>query len=305
MQTVRSVGFVSSPEAQGGVKQFLAGLVLRAAPFVLLTTLLPWLAIAQSNGPSFEVASVKPGVVLSRGPNGVMPTGGSRGGPGTSDPENYSARYVTLASLVLRAYGLKNYQLSGPGWMDTARYDIAAKVSAGTTPAQFKLMLQNLLADRFALEFHYQKRDFSGYELSLARGGLKLVDAVNVRNLSSPPKSEIAKAATAEGEGSINEGTFRPYVGRVLIGQSTTMSNLAYNLGFSLGGVPVVDVTGLMDAYNLVLPYDPPVANPSDEPSSFPSIFTALRAVGLNLEAKKMPLDVLVVDRIQRTPTEQ
>lgn len=304
MQTVRFAGFVSLPKAQGGVKQLLAGLVLRAAPFALLTTLLPWLAIAQSNGPSFEVASVRPGVFLPPGPNGEVRTG-SHGGPGTNDPEYYSARYVTLASLVLRAYGLRNYQLSGPGWMDSARYDIAAKVPAGATPAQFKLMLQNLLVDRFTLEFHYQKRDFSGYELSLAKGGLKLVDAVNVRNLSSPPKSGIAKAATAEGEGNINDVVFRPYVGRVLIGRSTTMSNLAYNLGSSLGGVPVVDVTGLTDAYDLVLPYDPPVAKLSDEPSSFPSIFTVLRAVGLNLEAKKMPLDVLVVDRIQQTPSEQ
>jgi uncharacterized protein (TIGR03435 family) len=304
MQTARSVGFVSSPKAQGGVKHFLAGTVLRAAPFALLTTLLPWLTIAQSNGPSFEVASVRPGVFLPIGPNGEVRTG-SRGGPGTNDPENYSARYVTVASLVLRAYGLRNYQLSGPGWMDSARYDIAAKVSAGATPAQFKLMLQNLLVDRFRLEFHYQKRDFSGYELSLAQGGLKLVDAINSGNLSSPPKSGIAKAATVEGEGSINDLVLTQYVGRILTGRSTTMSNLAYNLGASLGGVPVVDVTGLTDAYNLVLPYDPPAAKLSDEPSSFPSIFTALRAVGLNLEAKKMPLDVLVVDRIQQTPTEQ
>ena len=152
-----------------------------------------------------------------------------------------------------------------------------------------------------------EKRLFR-YELSLAKGRLKLVDAVNVRNLSSPPKSEIAKAATAEGEGSINEGTFRPYVGRVLRRSIRKSSNLAYNLEFNWRRrreVCVVDVTGLTDAYDLVLPYDPPVVQPSDEPSSFPSIFTALRALGLNLEAKKMPLDVLVVDRIQQTPSEQ
>jgi uncharacterized protein (TIGR03435 family) len=304
MQTVRFAGFVSVPKAQGGVKQFLVRLVLRAAPFALLATVLSWLAIAQSNGPSFEVASVRPGVLLPPGPNGVVRTG-SHGGPGTNDPETYSARYVTLASLILRAYGLRNYQLSGPGWMDSARYDIAAKVSAGATPAQFKVMLQNLLVDRFMLQVHYQKRDFSGYELSLAKGGLKLVDAVNLRNLSSPPKSGIAKATTEEGEGSINDLVVRQYIGRILTGRSTTMSNLADNLGFTLGDVPVVDVTGLTDPYDLVLPYDPPVAKLSDEPSSFPSLFTVLRAVGLNLEAKKVPLDVLVVDRIQQTPTEQ
>ena len=275
-----------------------------AASFALLTISLPWLAIAQSNGPSFEVASVRPGVFLPPGPDGVVRTG-SHGGPGTNDPENYSARYVTLASLVLRAYGLRNYQLSGPNWMDSARYDIAAKVQAGATPEQFKLMLQNLLVDRFKLGFHTEKKDFSGYELSLAKGGLKLVDAVNLRNLSSPPKSGIAKAATAEGEGNINDLVLRQYVGRVLTGRSTTMSNFAYNLGFSLGGVPVVDVTGLTDAYDLVLPYDPPVATLSDEPSSFPSIFTALqRDFGLRLEPKKLALDVLVVDRIEKTPSE-
>jgi uncharacterized protein (TIGR03435 family) len=115
------------------------------------------------------------------------------------------------------------------------------------------------------------------------------------------------EAAAAEGEGNINDLNdlvLRQYVGRVLTGRSTTISNLAYNLGFSLGGVPVVDVTGLTDAYDLVLPYDPPVATLSDVPSSFPSIFTVLQAVGLKLEAKKMPLDVLVVDRIQQTPSE-
>jgi uncharacterized protein (TIGR03435 family) len=302
MQTLRSI--VSSPKVEGGVKQFLTRWVLRAALFALLTTLLPWLAVAQSNGPSFEVASIRPGVFLPPGPTGVLRTG-SHGGPGTDDPENYSARNVTLASLVLRAYGLKNYQLSGPNWMDSARYDIAAKVAAGATTAQFKLMLQGLLVDRFTLKFHYQKKEFSGYQLSLAKGGLKLVDAVNLRNLSSPPKSVIAKAATAEGDGNINDLVIKQYVGRVLTGRSTTMSNLAYNLESSLGSVPVVDVTGLTDAYDFVLPYDPPVATLSDVPSSFPSIFTVLQSVGLNLEAKKMPLDVLVVDRIQQTPSEQ
>lgn len=226
---------------------------------------------------------------------------GFHGGPGTDDPENFNARNVTLAAVVLRAYGLRSYQLSGPSWMDGARFDISAKVAVGATPARFKLMLQSLLADRFALKFHYVRRNFSGYELSLASSGLKLANAVNSRNLSVPLKGAMAKATTAEGDGDINDVVLRQYVGRIFIGQSATISNLAHMLESTLGGVPVVDSTGLTDAYDFVLPYDPPVVKTASEPSSFPSIFTVLQNVGLKLDAKKTPLDVLVVDQIRQT----
>jgi uncharacterized protein (TIGR03435 family) len=303
MQTTRFIQLVPRPKVERFVTRLLGGFAVGAASFALLITVAPWAGSAQSNGPSFEAASIRPGVFQPPGPGGKVLMG-FHGGPGTDDPENFSARNVTLAAVVMRAYALGNYQLSGPSWMERVRYDIAAKVAPGAAPAQFKLMLQSLLVDRFTLKFHYDKRVLSGYELSLAAGGLKLVNAVNSRNVSLPPKSAIAKATTAEGDGNINDIVLRKYVGRIFVGQSATITNLAHMLESTMGGVPVVDSTDLTDAYDFILPYDPPVVKLSDEPSSFPSIFTVLQAVGLKLEAKKMPLDVLVVDQIQQTATD-
>src|SRR5690349_16195968 len=111
------------------------------------------LAYAQAGGDlTFEVASVKVSPpVLS---NERVYFGPPRGGPGTPDPTQITWSYATLRNLLMKAYDVKSYQISGPEWLATQRYDIIAKVPAGTTNEQAMIMWQNLLTQRFGVALH-------------------------------------------------------------------------------------------------------------------------------------------------------
>jgi len=101
---------------------------------------------------TFEAVSVK---VVPAGAN--MP-GRVRGGPGTNSPGQLNGA-ATMRSLLMMAYGLKNYQISGPGWMDSERYEVVAKIPAGASKAEVAKMLQAMLADRFALVGHLETKE--------------------------------------------------------------------------------------------------------------------------------------------------
>ena len=86
-------------------------------------------AVAQTPKPTFEVISIRPGSMKPvQMPNGMSAIGGIQGGPGTPDPELVRMNSVTLKQLMTRAYSVKYYQISGPTWIDTTRYDINATV---------------------------------------------------------------------------------------------------------------------------------------------------------------------------------
>lgn len=125
---------------------------MRAAPFWLLAISIHWLAIGQSNGPSFEVASVKP--------VGAGRLGGFVGGPGSSDPERIAFEAATMEVLLQSAFDLVPYQITGPSWIKTERYAVTAKLPPGTTREQLQKMTANLLAERFGLVSHLQTMDF-------------------------------------------------------------------------------------------------------------------------------------------------
>jgi uncharacterized protein (TIGR03435 family) len=125
-------------------------------------------------GQSFEVASVKPSP--PPGPNRGMARQ-VRGGPGSTDPGAITFTGIDLLSLVTMAYGIDAYQLVGPDWLSTTRFDIAAKLPPGTTIEQYRLMLQNLLAERFKLAVHRDKKEGREFELILAKNGAKLKES--------------------------------------------------------------------------------------------------------------------------------
>src|ERR1700733_8096956 len=108
--------------------------------------------------PEFEVASIRPAPNL-----GYPGPGISRGGPGTPDPGQLTFEHATLALLIRLAYGVEDFQVTGPSWIESERYDIAAKVPEGTTKAQSNVMLQNLLKERFKLGFHHETKEFQAY----------------------------------------------------------------------------------------------------------------------------------------------
>jgi uncharacterized protein (TIGR03435 family) len=220
---------------------------------------------------TFEVASVKPNK------SGRMAGSTSRSG-GQLVFENTSLR-----ECIAIAYGVavdREYALSGPAWLGSERYDIVAKVPAEIPREQVLRMLQALLADRFQLRLHRERRDLRVYSLTIARTGTKL-------------------KAVPVGEGSF---TFGP--GRIS-GKAQSMTELADKLSrpyFGLGA-PVMDSTGLDGAFDFTLDWTPDNVQADATPG--PSIFAALQEqLGLKLEASKSRVEVLVIDRVERVPTE-
>ena len=105
--------------------------------------------------PAFEVASVKPSPLP---PPGQYPRPLVRGGPDSSDPGMATFENFDLASLVTMAYDIPRYRLSAPDWLPTSKFEITAKIPPGTTRPQYRLMLQNLLAERFKLALHHRNQ---------------------------------------------------------------------------------------------------------------------------------------------------
>jgi uncharacterized protein (TIGR03435 family) len=320
----------------------------------------PAAAVAQTAADklAFEVASVKPAPAPT-GPGMVMSR--MRGGPGTTDPGRITYSNVTERMLLAKAYGVQDYQISGPAWIDSERYEIVAKVPKGATEDQFKVMLQNLLAERFQLTLHHETRKLPLYALVVAKNGPKLKEAAaaapdadtgardgaNAAGGPPPPPPPPDAGFGPPGGGSMARppmGLPRmpPGMGRGaiimmmmpgrarMIGNAAPTSKLAEALARQLGS-PVTDQTGLKANYDFTLEFDPegsmggrsmmrmpgpppggpsgggggegPGANPPESDAA--SLFTALQEqLGLKLEQKKGPLDVLVIDHTEKTPVE-
>lgn len=223
----------------------------------------------------FEVARIKPADPLS--PNEGLPE---------RSPERAIYRYASVKNLLMTAYGLPFQQVLGPPWIDSERYDIAAKAPAGATKEQVNVMLQNLLADRFKLSVHRETKQLPLYELVVGKNGSKMRD-------SDPNASG---------------GRRTRYVGRnyVVTNPKASMAEAIQVINAFLDR-PVVDKTGLTGTYNLKLTYTPDTpGNRRSEPDPNDiSIFTAVQEqLGLRLKAKTGPVDVVVVDKGEKTPTE-
>jgi uncharacterized protein (TIGR03435 family) len=259
----------------------------------------------------FDAATVRPAAPLTPG---SMP---QRGGPGTPDPERVNYRYVTMKTLVMTAYGIPWNQIIGPPWIDTPRdlFDITAKVPPGATKEQVNIMLQNLLADRFKLVVHRESREMSAYELTVAKSGLKMKPYVEDPN---GPKFEPGKP-TWDKDGkplvppgglvfTMGQGSRWMRASKQLIGGTR---GLTATLASELGRL-VIDKTGLAGYYDYTLEFrlENPIAvrpgQPPPEPDSdAPDLVTAVEEqLGLKLAAKKLPIEVLVVDSGNETPTE-
>ncbi|MBZ5575226.1 MAG: TIGR03435 family protein [Acidobacteriia bacterium] len=226
---------------------------------------------------TFDVASIRaaqtpqgPGLTALR--ETIEPAAGS-----------LTMRNVTLATCIRWAYNLKVYELSGPPWLADERFDIAAKAAAPVAPDQLRPMLQALLADRFHLAAHRQTKELPAYALVVGKNGTKLHPA------------EGAGAGSMTGAALVFQGHKMP------------LSRLAEILSSALK-VPVLEMTGLEGHYDFVLDLRPYILQrqPGDPPLDLLSIaITALQdELGLKLESRKADLEVLVVDRVEKTPTE-
>jgi uncharacterized protein (TIGR03435 family) len=232
-------------------------------------------------GQSFEVVSVKPS-----DPNG----------PGTviqfPNGSAFQADGITARDCLAFAYEIQPFQVSGgASWIGSQRYDITAKMPADAagaprTPeriARMRVALQALLAERFQLVVHRETRTMPAYTLVAAKSGFKL------------------KATTDDGHGSWSSGRGK------LKAQRTSIDAFARYLSGILGN-PVTDATAIKGVFDLTLEWVPDdVQSPGKaggeaaEPSAGPSIFAALQEqLGLKLETKKTPVEMIVIDRIER-----
>ncbi len=279
----------------------------------------------QPQGPTFEVATVKPAAPQPMGR--IM--AGMRGGPGTNDPGQWQANNLPLSRLIAIAYDVRSYQVSSPSWMDSERFDIIAKVPPGTTKEQFNLMLQNLLAERFRLVVHKESKDGPVYALVVAKGGVKIKESPKAdpaaggdAPLPGPPPGPptIGKDGmpNMQMRGGRGVGLMMGPKGLRMQASRLTMARFAEILSEQVGR-PVIDQTGLTAEYDLTLDFSPeglsmmkglpmpPGAEAKaglDAAESSPNLFTAVQDLGLKLESRKAPVDLIVVDSAEKTPTE-
>ncbi|MGA8937899.1 MAG: TIGR03435 family protein [Acidobacteriaceae bacterium] len=228
---------------------------------------------AQPTHPTFEVATVRPA------PPSADPNTGSWSPPNIG---RFFANHVSLALLIQLAYGIDNSQIANkPSWLETNLYDVIAKPEPGVhlTRDELKPRLQDLLRQRFHLIAHTEIRPIRGYALLIAKGGTHLTPTVG--------------------------GHFPGFRTNVSPGQmrgfNWSMPILAKYLT-APSGFPVVDQTNLAGSYDIAFSYEP---NPDAHPdSNLPPLNVALKqSTGLLLKPQKIPVQTLVIDSVDKTPT--
>jgi uncharacterized protein (TIGR03435 family) len=191
---------------------------------------------------------------------------------------------VTLKTMLMKAYGLRPYQISGPTWLEEEHYDVAATIPPGTTKEQAAVMLQHLLGDRFLISLHTEMKDEPVYVLALGKGDLKL----------RPP--------TPGGEESVGYLRNEETGAMTYIFQAQTMEEFADSLSHYLGR-DVTDKSGLPGKFNFKLVAQPEAGGVTPVPAS---LFSAVRDLGLELQPGKAGVKVkhLVIDQAQKVPTQ-
>ena len=237
---------------------------------------------AQQPAPRFEVVSVK------------RNTSGDEEGSIGPRPGGYGMTNVPLRLLIIRAFELRSFQVAGgPGWIDGERYDLDARASEGTSPRQVYPMLRRLLAERFKLAAHIEKREQPVYALVTARAdgrpGPQL--KASTLNCSGQPdqSDQCAMGGSFTGSGGTLKGVGQP------------LSVLATHVSTAVDRI-VQDRTGLAGGFDFELAWSGSGLKAAPgAPSELPSVFTALQEqLGLKLEPSRGPIDVLVIDSVER-----
>lgn len=231
------------------------------------------LLIAAQENPEFEVATVKPsksaGVSLRLSPSGLFETTGT-----------------SLRDLIKFAYDLHPREIiGGPSWLETEKYDVTGKPDKPGKPDlnRVKVMVQKLLADRFQITFHRDKRELSLYAVKVAKSGAKLT-----KNDSDP--NGLPNFTMGPRELRFRNATMAEFAG-ILQGVGSIVDR------------PVVDQTGLGSTrYDFILRWTPNTSQPpADNADAPPGLFTAFQEqLGLKLEPTKAPADVLAIDHAER-----
>jgi uncharacterized protein (TIGR03435 family) len=302
---------------------------------------------------AFEVASVKPTAtdqakLMAAVMAGQMPKVGAH-----VDGAIAEYTYMSIQELISEAYKVKPYQVTGPDWIKTERFDIHAKMPDGSKKDQAPQMLQALLAERFKLVARRETKEHPVLALVVGKGGSKMKDAPPD---PSEPIDEDAPLKPGEMKMDTPEGPVRMTVDMKTGGATMNMGKkgvMTYSMnpatqsmhmeatkvtmqGFAemltqftqMGGAgkTVVDMTELKGNYQVALDFSmadlltmaraaganiPPEAaarfSPADaasDPSGTSSVFIAVKALGLNLEQRKAPIEQIIIDHVEKSPTE-
>jgi uncharacterized protein (TIGR03435 family) len=262
---------------------------------------------------AFEVASIKP--------SKPMPMGQIRMGMNT---DGGMLRYtnVSLKDCIRVAYRVKDFQVQGPDWIGSARFDIVAKLPDGESKDLVPEMLQTLLADRFKLAVHRDTKEHAIYALVVGKGGPKL----------KPAEEPVGNGAALADKPGGGPGRGEPPRGAVymmmdpagahLKAPSVTLAALAEMIS-RFTERPVVDMTGVQGQYDFDLVFSPetmrgapgggrmmmppgggehPASEAPAEPAA--SIYESVQRYGLKLEPRKAPMEILTVDHMEKEPTE-
>ncbi|SRR5579871_677590 len=252
--------------------------------------------------PQFEVATIKEAAPITDG-RVAFRMGG--------DPGHIDYRGLPLRMILARAFEVKDYQIIGPDWLDSERFDIMAKVPDGVDRAKTPRMLQALLAERFKMKFHRDQKETNVYALVVGKNGIKV--------------KEVPE--TTEG------------VGRM---QMSSIGHLETKAPFSqlvdllsrFADRPIIDMTEAKGTYDIKLDFQPDMANlmkmpgggpvmmrsgdggpgggpggdrggPATDPDGKPSLFTAVQEqLGLRLDPRKAPVPTIVIDSMDKKPSE-
>jgi uncharacterized protein (TIGR03435 family) len=239
--------------------------------------------MAADANPSFDVATIKPNDSGNPRMQGLSVNG-----------RNFATRNSSLEDLIAFAYDVQTKQIiGGPDWMDKDRFDVAGVPDVEGLPNvnQLKIMLQKLLADRWKLTFHHDKKELSAFVLSVGKSGQKL------------PPTQSSGVWPTFGVGSVPGGA-------TLIAQNATTMDFTIFLQLVVLDRPVVDRTGISGRYDMTFKFTPDdslfnghppkAGSPTDGAETLPGFFEGIQRLGLKLEAEKTPVDVIVVDRAER-----
>ncbi len=297
---------------------------------ILFVSLLPVGALALDGKKTFDVASIKRAVPPVASFHGTQNGSGSSFGPGTSDPTRWACSNCSLSNLLMEAYQLKRFQITGPKWLDSERYDITARVAEGATKEDLRLMQQSLLAGRFGLKSHLAQTDMPVYDLVVVKRSPNLKEAAPASPETDRPAEHQSghggpSAGGFAGHASGKTSTFTMHGNTRHQAVSEDMQTFAGFLASQLER-PVTDSTGLKSSYDFVLTFSATNggdgfnprstaahgdstayggASHGDDAEAAPPLLKAIQdQLGLRLEVKKGRAGVLIVDVIERVPSE-
>jgi uncharacterized protein (TIGR03435 family) len=284
---------------------------------VVLAVLLASPVFAQPSArPQFEVASIRPS----------ESAGDRRVNLGLHiDGSQVHCASWTLRDYLGMAYRMKAIRIIGPDWTKSDRFDVSATFPAGSKESQFPEMFQTLLADRFHVKVHTEKREFPVYVLLAGKASPKLKESVAESDAEKDePKGTVNVAAAGSSAGvgvNLGHGSSYTFANNRFEAKKLTMADFAANLE-RFADRQIVDMTGLPGHYDFALDFTPedyramliraaisagvqlpPEAMRALDGNSDGALKGALEQIGLRIEARKMPIEVLVIDDALKTPT--